>query len=632
MARAMKKPIPTLLVCLMGISPAVYATDFDLGSDLKASFSGTATLGTLIRSDDPNPENYALIPSSTVPGATTGRLMGQTGGSDLNYSKGQAASTVLKVTADLDIHGNDKKMGLFTRVMGWHDFVLGSANAAYGNYPNQFQSNTALDDSGFVPEAKFNNVRFRDAYLYGQWGVADAKTLDARLGRQVLTWGVSQMVAGGINSAIQPTDFAAMLRPGAAPQDSKLPLGMLSASLKLGTEWKLDGFAPYESRNSVLPPCGTYFDSASFVPQGCNMAAAIAAPIAGTPLATLASLTEKSLLTNGLYIHRGVDSSASDSGQAGLALQHTVASWNTDFRGYAMNMHSPIPTYRVTVENNAGGYFPAGLAGGLSRLAKPNGLTYSLAYAENIQVYGASFDTKPSQYARIFGEASYRPNQAVNMNASDVLAAFLLRAPNSLIQVNKNILAVPAGGSFDTFDRFGVSNASLGLNQVLPGALGADYWVLAGELGISKINGLPDQSTMRYGRPLAYGAAAYMLNGAMTACSESAPGLNGVAGKTCTSDGYTTSNAWGYRILLSGKFTKLVDGMTFTPSLYLANDVSGFSYDGTYSQGRHTVRPALRADWGKKFYAEVAYTAMGGGTYDLLSDRSNFTLVAGINF
>lgn len=632
MARTTKKPIPTLLVCLMGLSPAVYATDFDLGGDLKASITGSATFGTLIRADDANPENYALLPSTTVPGATTGRLIGQTGGSDLNFGKGQAVSTVLKVTADLDIHGQDKKMGAFVRVSGWRDLVLGSANAAYGNFSNQYQSNTALSDGGFVPEARFNNLLFRDAYLYGQWDLDGGKTLDARLGRQVLNWGTSQFLAGGVNAAINPTDFVAMLRPGAAPQDAKLPLGMLSASLKLGKEWKLDGFVPYESRSNVLPGCGTYFDFASFVPPGCNMAAAIAAPIAGTPLSSIPALTEKSLLTNGLFIHRGQDASASDAGQGGVAVQYAAAELKTDLRGYAMNMHSTMPTYRVTLENNGGATFPAGLAGGLARLSSPNGLRYGLAYAENIQVFGASFDTKPSPATRVFGELSYRPNQAINMNASDALTAFLLRMPTSLLQLNKNILAVPAGGTFDTFDRFGVSAGSLGINQFLPGALGADRWIVAAELGFSNVNGLPDQNTMRYGRALAYGAAAYSNNGVMTACSESAPGLNGVAGKTCTTDGYTTSSAWGYRVRIAAMYGQLIDGVMLTPSLYLANDVSGYSYDGTFSQGRHIARPALRADWGKQFFAEVAYTAMGGGAYDLLSDRSNFTLVAGINF
>ena len=201
------------------------------------------------------------------------------------------------------------------RAIGWYDFTLGHADASYGNYSNRYQANAPLSDNGFAKEAKFGNVLFRDAYVYGEFDLPQGMVLDARLGRQVLNWGTSQFLAGGVNAAINPTDFVAMLRPGAAPQDAKLPLGMLSASLKLGKEWKLDGFVPYESRSNVLPGCGTYFDFASFVPPGCNMAAAIAAPIAGTPLSSIPALTEKSLLTNGLFIHRGQDASASDAGR-----------------------------------------------------------------------------------------------------------------------------------------------------------------------------------------------------------------------------------------------------------------------------------------------------------------------------
>jgi len=112
-----EKPIPTLLVCLMGISPAVYATDFDLARH-KGQLFRHGNAGTLIRSDDPNPENYALIPSSTVPGATTGRLMGQTGGSDLNYSKGKPRRRCSRSPPIWTFTAVDKKMGVFTRVNG----------------------------------------------------------------------------------------------------------------------------------------------------------------------------------------------------------------------------------------------------------------------------------------------------------------------------------------------------------------------------------------------------------------------------------------------------------------------------------------------------------------------------------
>lgn len=633
MAPLTKRQIPTLIACLMGIAPAAYATDFDLGQGFQATVGGSATLGTMLRTDSPNPDNYGLVPATTVPGTTPGKLLGPTGGSDLNYRRDHPVSTVVKVLADLDVHTNDHKFGAFVRAIGWYDFTLGHADASYGNYSNRYQANAPLSDNGFAKEAKFGNVLFRDAYVYGQFDLPQGMVLDARLGRQVLNWGTSQFLTGGINSGINATDYAALARPGATAAEGKLPLGMLSASLKINDAWKVDGFVPYETRAAVLPGCGTFYDSTSFVPQGCNMAAAFTAPIAAyPPLSTVSSLTERSLIDSGLYVHRVADTSASAGGQFGAALQYSAAEWRTDFRAYAMNTASSLPTYRVTVENNNGGYYPAGLMGALSRLKSPTGLAYSLAYPESTKLYGLSFDTRADPTTRYFGEVAYRPNQALTMNASDLLTGFLLRAPNSLLQINRNILAVAPGGTYDGFDRYGVSTASLGANKVFPALLGADRVVVAAEAGISRVNGLPDQSVMRYGRPLPYGAAAYSINGTLTACAESAPGFNGVPGKTCTTDGYVSSTAWGIRARIAATYSHLIDGVALTPSVYLAKDIKGYSYDGTYSQGRYVVRPALRADFGKTFFAEVAYTMVGGGSYNLQSDRSNVTLVAGMAF
>ncbi len=633
MVPATKRQIPALIACLIGVAPSAYATDFDLGQGLQATVNGAASLGTMVRTDAPNPDNYGLVPSTAVPGAAPGKLVGPTGGSDLNYARNQPVSTVVKVLADVDVHTKDHKFGAFVRTVGWYDFTLGQADGAYGNYPNRYQTNAPLSDNGFAKEAKFSNVLFRDAFVYGQFDLPQNMVLDTRLGRQVLNWGTSQFLTGGINSAINATDFAALARPGATAADGKLPLGMFSGSLKINDSWKADGFIPYESRATVLPGCGTFYDVTSFVPQGCNLAAAFTAPIAAyPPLSTVASLTEASLINSGLYVHRTADKLASGAGQFGAAMQYSAAKLQTDFRAYIINTASSLPTYRVTVENNNGGYYPAGLLGALSRLKSPTGLGYSLTYPENTRLYGLSFDTKADTTTRYFGEVAFRPNQALSMNASDLLSAFLLRAPNSLLQNNKNILGVAPGGTFDGFDRYGVTTASLGVNKIFPAAMGADRWVVAAEAGISHVNGLPDPSVMRYGRPLPYGAAAYTINGTPTACSESAPGFNGVPGKTCTTSGYISSNAWGVRTRIAATYGNVVAGVTLTPSVYIAKDIKGFSYDGTYSQGRYTVRPAVRADWSKKFFTEVAYTRMGGGDYNLLSDRSNITLVAGMAF
>jgi hypothetical protein len=616
---------------VVGSATSCIAADFKLADGVDGSINGTVTVGTIIRTQGPDSSNYGLIPSSAVPGTTTGTLVGQTGGSDLNFAKDHAVSTVLKAMVDLDVH--TRNLGLFVRVDAWDDLVQGHDDVAYGNYANGFKPNTPLSDKGFAPDAKFSNARFRDAYLYGEFDGDDRTRAEVRVGRQVLNWGVSQFFGGGVSAATNPYDIAAQFRPGALAQESRVPVGMVSLTMAAGKEWGLDGYVPFEFRPANVPGCGTFFDVASVVQQGCDMAAAFITPIPGTPLSTIPALTEQSLLSSGYYVHRKADHHPDGLDQFGLALRYTIASWATEVRGYVATTDSTLPNiYSVTIEDVNGSTLPAGVAGGLARLTNPDGLKYSVVFPKGTHMFGASFDTKFDATARVFGEVAYRPNQPLGISPIDLLLASLLRSPTSVLQEQKNILAVPAGGTFEAYDRYRVTTGNLGANKVFLKALGADRIAFAAELGVSHVNDLPDQSVIRYGRGLAYGAAPYELNGALTACAETKPGLNGVPGKTCTDDGFISANAWGLRGRAAATYGDVLFGVALTPSLTLAKDVKGYSYDGTFSQGRLTGRVALRADLGKRYFGEVAYTHFGGGKYNLLSDRSNLGLVAGASF
>jgi hypothetical protein len=605
------------------------AADFKPAEGVDAKLGTTVTFGTTVRMDAPDPAAYALIPSTVVAGTAPGQLVGQTGGSDLNFARHRPVSTVLKALIEGDMHG--QHLGVFARANAWTDFTLRRRTVPYGNYPNGFTPDAKLSDEGLHRGAKFDGIELRDAYLYGDTDIA-GKRLDARLGRQVLAWGTSQFFDGGINSAINPQDYAAQVRPGALPAESKVPVGLLDLRATLDARWSAEAFAAFESRQHEFPACGTFFDVASLVPHGCKFTGAIPAPIPNTPVSTIASLTEQSILQSGYYLHRNDDVPAKKGGQFGLALRFKADSIATDFGAYAMNTHSAQPYFRLTVENVNGATLPAGLAGGLQRLTDPNGLRYSTVFAENIRLYGLSFDTKLGPTANVYGELAHRPNQPLSMNSNDLLNGFLLRAPTALLQLQKNILAIPAGGSFDGFDRFGVTTLNLGGNKVWPKAMGAERVVLSGELGWSHVAGLPDPQVMRYGRPLSYGTAPWLVNGTLSPCSEAAPGLSGVTGKTCTTDGFITPDAWGVRVRAAASYANVLAGATLTPSLLVAKDVHGYSYDGTFSKGRSAVRVGLRADWGKAYFADIQLTHFSGGNYNLLVDRSNLMIAVGAAF
>ncbi|MBV8379376.1 MAG: DUF1302 family protein [Paucibacter sp.] len=666
---------------LLATALPALAAELQAGDDVKVKLDTTLSLGTTIRTAAPNPAEYAYIPSTTVSGAAPGLLTGQTGGSDLNFKKNRAVSTIGQGMFDLTVQSGH--IGLFARAALWNDFNLGTQLAAYGNYPNGYVPNTPLSDQGFQQGAKFSDGMMRDVYVFGTVDLGEQRKLDLKFGRQVLdwngnqsilsgNWGGARMIAGGINSAINPSDFAAQLRPGAITEEARVPVGMLSLHLVSGKQWGADAFLPYESREAVLPGCGTFFDVVSVIPPGCNLGSAIPFPIPvpGSPVATVASLTERSLLTSGQYLRRLPDETPSGGGQFGLAGHYVFEAAHTEVSAYAMNTATTMPYFQVKMPsvlwptgisitapaalapygayysaferlNPYAAYVPPGvvtnpafapLAAGTG-----NGLDYGIVYPKSVHLFGLSFNTELSAATRFFGEVAYRPNQPLSYNLNDVLNATLLGAPNSLLNEQRSVLTVPAGGLLQAYDRKPITTASAGFNQVFLKALGAARIQLSGEVGLSHIGDLPNPNVMRYGRAFAYGSAPYLdsKTGAMSAttaaCETGQVGLKYAPG-TCTTDGFMTTTSWGWRLAAAAVYPNAILGATLMPSLTLADDVHGYSYDGSFSQGRMAVRPALHAGWARGYYADIAYTHMSGGHYNLMADRSNLMLSAGVKF
>lgn len=594
------------VVAVVSLSLPAAAMDFKLGDEIEGKLNATVTAGTMIRTESPDSSVLGALSAVRV-GLPPGQLGGNSGRNDLNFQKNRPVSTVLKGVVDLELKRQD--FGFFVRAKAWNDFELKDGNRAYGNSVNGFQQNVPLSDNGFDPAAKFSNFQLTDAYVFGRLKTGGDATLDLRAGRQVVHWGVAQFVAGGID-AVNPTDYAARVRPGALAQEITVPVGMLYANLASGREWEADGFVQYEFRPSVLAPCGTFFDSTYYAPVGCNYASVLGS----------SGVNDASAIAKGLYPKRNPDVTASDSGQYGLSLRYAAAGLNTDFRGYAMNYHSRMPSIRGTNPNVAGGY---GSLAPFSRLTDPNGLKYAMIYPEGIRLYGLSFDTKLDPTLRVYGEIAYRPNQPVNLNLSDLISAFLGRSPNSALNLAKNTNAIAPGGTFDGYDRFKVTTTILGTSKAFPTAWGAERLTLSGELGWSHVAALPDSSILRYGRSDDYGIAA--VNG--IACVDTTP-----AQKSCANDGFVTSNAWGYRIRLAAEYPGAFFGATVTPSLAFAHDVSGYSYDGSFLKDRKILRPGIRADWDKQYFADIQYARISGGAYNTQIDRDNVTLVVGVHF
>jgi len=92
------------------------------------------------------------------------------------------------------------------------------------------------------------------------------------------------------------------------------------------------------------------------------------------------------------------------------------------------------------------------------------------------------------------------------------------------------------------------------------------------------------------------------------------------------------SSSWGVRTKIDDKFNDVIDGLDLNPSLSLAWDVRGYSYDGIFAQGRKTAIADLRGTWRKTWTFDVSVLKTGGGTYNIMDDRSFVSISGGLRF
>jgi hypothetical protein len=587
--------------CWVSCAVSASAADFTLDNGSSGRFNLQLTAGTQWRANAPGVDQYGAALNKVVTDVPKGRLTGFTGGSDLNYQKGKPISTVLKASFDAELRKDN--WALFLSGLAWHDMEQGHRSVAYGNYPNQFTPNAPLSDHGFSSSAQFSGAQLRELYAQGRTTWGESTTLQTRVGRQLLDWGGSQLTPGGINMAVHPADYAAAVRPGVLANESRLPLGMMHFKLGTGTSWGYEGYWALESRNTEIPGCGTYFDVSAYSPQGCDFTAV---DLSANP--AFANFTENKYLTSGIFVHRNTDIQASGQ-HLGVAAQYTTDSKATVWKWYALDTSASTPSLRVTLNSAA-------------MLGDPRRGSYANLYVDHIRLYGMSVQSQLNASDKVFGEITLRPNQVISYNATDLLSAFLLqRGPLALY---RGALNVPVGGSFDAYERFRVVTGSLGASKTTAGLLGANRAVLMGEWAFSHVSGLPSPDQVRFGRPIAYGAAGYL--GSPTPCRDD------VAGKTCADAGYVTSLATSLRAYAALGYANLIPGAMVTPSLAITMDLSGYAYDGLVSQGRRLVRPGVRIDWAQSHFVEYQYNRFSGGAYNLIADRDFHSLVAGVRF
>lgn len=586
-----------LAVSVLSVGTA-QAVEFNFG-DLRAQIDNNISYGVAMRTEKPDAgqiwkENGDYV-SSSINGK--GSSLNYDDGT-LNYKRGDVYSNILKWSGDLEV--GYKNFGAFTRARAWYDQVIMDETPRYKEYNDATKSYAG------------KGAEILDAFVWGDFELAEMP-INVRVGRQVLSWGESTFIQGGISS-INPVDASAFRRPGAEIKEGLLPVNMAFTSIGITANTTLEAFYQLEWEKTRTDPCGTFFSTIDFVADGCG-------PV-------LLSHSEDEI-TGNFYnlsiVPRMEDDEPKDDGQFGLALRtYTDLMGGTEFGVYYMNIHSRMPyiSGQPLVDPRSGANF------------NQSRLEYQIAYPEDIQIMGLSIATSLPNGASLGGEITYKPDLPLQWNAFELIFAGVPGAQDNsrfFLQREQELGGVVnIGDKIDGFDKFDVWQAQTTYIQFFDRVFGADQLAVVAEAGVNYIPDLPNKSEARYGRSGAYGIGNTTGG---NVCNDSSSTLANVNQSYCTDEGYVSEWSGGVRMRAGLSYNNAFAGINVTPNINLAYDMGyGPEPGAQFVDKRFAYGVGVSFVYMNNASLDVTYAGFDGGDYDQMVDRDNVSLAVKYSF
>ncbi|WLG24101.1 DUF1302 domain-containing protein [Pseudomonas sp. FP1154] len=543
----------------------------------------------------------------------------------LNFKRGETFSKIFKGIHDLELKYGDT--GVFVRGKYWYDFELKDEHRLYKD----------ISDTNRKEGAQSSGGQILDAFIYHNYAIGDQPG-SVRLGKQVVSWGESTFIQGGINS-INPVDVSAFRRPGAEVKEGLIPVNMFYVSQSLTDNLSAEAFYQLEWDQTVVDNCGTFFSQPDVVADGCTDNLRVLNKRSTLPAAALGPAEALGVNVNeeGVLVRRGPDRDARDSGQWGVSFKYMFEPLDTEFGAYFMNYHSRAPIFSATgapqsVFDLAAGLPPAFAA--LSPLLVAGNSNYFIEYPEDIRLSGLSFSTTLPTGTAWSGELSYRPNAPVQLSTTDILFAGVTPLPGL---GNASILPGSPGQDLHGYNRKEITQFQTTFTHFLDQVMGASRLTLVGEVGVTYVGGLESRSDARYGRDPVFGPGELpngfcnLLNGSTAAGGgQTSADVN----SNCNNDGFTTSTSWGYRARAIWEYPDVFAGVNLKPNVAWSHDVKGYSPGpgANFEEGRKAVSLGLDAEYQNTYNASLAYTNFFGGDFSTVDDRDFLALSVGVTF
>ena len=610
--------LPLAVSLASTLAGPAFGVSFNIG-EIEGSFDSSLSVGASWSTAKPNRD---LIGANNG-----GKGLSQTSDDGhLNFKRGETFSKIFKGIHDLELKYGDT--GVFVRGKYWYDFELKDESRPFKD----------ISDNNRKEGAKSSGGQILDAFVYHNYSIADAPG-SVRFGKQVVSWGESTFIGGGINS-INPIDVSAFRRPGAEIKEGLIPVNMFYVSQSLTDNLSAEAFYQLEWDQTVTDNCGTFFSQPDVISDGCSNNLRVLNKRSTIPAAALPTLGALGVDVNseGVLVRRGPDRDARDSGQFGVAMRYNFEPLDTEFGAYFMNYHSRAPIFSAQGAPSAaytrplgplGALRPCDRGGQLELLRRvPGDISYPPLRPEPLST------TLPTGTAWS-GELSYRPNAPVQLSTTDILFAGVTPIPGF---GNASVLKGSPGQDLHGYNRKEVTQFQTTFTHFFDQVMGASRLTTVGEIGVTHVGGLESKSQARYGRDPVFGPGTLPggFCNALNNSTANGAGLPNAAGlnTNCNNDGYTTATSWGYRARAIWEYPDVFAGVNLKPNVAWSHDVKGYSPGpgGNFEEGRKAVSLGLDAEYQNTYTASLAYTNFFGGKFSTVDDRDFVALSFGANF
>ena len=466
---------------------STWAFDFTLNDGaIRGNLDSTITLGLGVRAKAPgcdtvigttSPPGVGTIP--TPPGGTDtagclDALSGYNDQGNLNYKKGQLFTEYLKGTHELLLRFPDD-----IKFMARANWVKDFAATRTSGYVSGIGDPALTDDA--KRELDFKS-RLLDFWVSKEFDL-NGERARVRVGNQVISWGESIFIAGGINQT-NAVDIMRAAQPGTQIKEFLLPAPIASIATGLGHGVNVEAYVQGRWNGNYFPPVGSYW-SASTIGKGADQVAGgapfVAIPTAGTP---------------------------KNGGQYGAAAHYQPEGTQLNLGAYAMNYHDKGP---VVIQDAIG--------------------APQYTYLEDRKLYGVSANFPLGNWA-VGSELSYRPKDALPLNS---MASPTGSCPDGKCYVEE---------AKYQFHLTGVLQLSPGDHGAILNLLGADTGLLLAEAAVVSYPHLQDYYTSSAGSlPIMAGGWTW---GALTATDSLFTSGTVPVVATKTSWGYNFDFSWTY--------------------------------------------------------------------------------------